>query len=51
MRWKGFQNGYILDVKDFRGEDKEQVLNTIYEMTGKRFKLTRHFIQMKIGIF
>ena len=38
-------DGYILDVKDFRGEDKEQVLNTIYEMTGKRFKLTRHFIQ------
>ena len=37
--------GYILDVKDFRGEDKDQVLNTIYEMTGKRFKLTRHFIQ------
>jgi predicted AlkP superfamily phosphohydrolase/phosphomutase len=38
-------DGYILDVKDFRGEDKDQVLNTIYEMTGKRFKLTRHFIQ------
>ncbi len=38
-------DGYILDVKDFRGVDKEQVLHTIYEMTKKRFKLTRHFIQ------
>ncbi len=37
--------GYILDVKDFRGEEKGHVLNTIYEMTGKRFRLTRHFIQ------
>ncbi|MHC4266963.1 MAG: alkaline phosphatase family protein [Planctomycetota bacterium] len=40
-------DGYILDVKDFRGEEKEQVLNTIYEMTRKRFRLTRHFIQNK----
>jgi len=38
-------DGYILDVKDFRGVEKEQVLHTIYEMTKKRFKLTRHFIQ------
>lgn len=37
--------GYVLDVKDFRGEEKEQVLNTIYDMTKKRFKLARHFLQ------
>ncbi|MDR4496893.1 MAG: alkaline phosphatase family protein [Candidatus Scalindua sp.] len=38
-------DGYILDIKDFRNEEKEQVLHTIYEMTRKRFKLARHFLQ------
>ncbi len=37
--------GYILDVKDFRDGEKEEILSTIYEMTGKRFRLARHFIQ------
>ncbi|MFQ5963301.1 MAG: alkaline phosphatase family protein [Candidatus Scalinduaceae bacterium] len=37
--------GYILDVENFRSEEKEHILNTTYEMTHKRFKLARHFIQ------
>ncbi len=37
--------GYILDVNNFRSGEKEKILNTVYEMTRKRFKLARHFLQ------
>ena len=40
-------NGYILDVKEFRSDNKEPILKTIYDMTEKRFRLTRHFIRSK----
>ncbi len=40
-------NGYILDVKEFRSENKESILKEIYRMTEKRFRLTRHFIRSK----
>jgi len=40
-------HGYILDVKEFRSDDKEPILKTIYDMTEKRFRLTRHFIRSK----
>lgn len=40
-------NGYILDVEEFRSENKESILKTIYDMTEKRFRLTRHFIRSK----
>ncbi|MFQ5712400.1 MAG: alkaline phosphatase family protein [Candidatus Scalinduaceae bacterium] len=39
--------GYILDVNNFRSGEKEDILNTVYEMTRKRFKLVRHFIKNK----
>ncbi|MEE8190358.1 MAG: alkaline phosphatase family protein, partial [Candidatus Scalindua sediminis] len=39
--------GYILDVDNFRSGEKEDILNTVYEMTRKRFKLARHFIKNK----
>jgi predicted AlkP superfamily phosphohydrolase/phosphomutase len=35
---------YILDVRDFRTDNKEKILEDIYEMTRKRFKLMRHLI-------
>jgi len=38
---------YIIDVRDFRTDDKERLLGQIYEMTEKRFKLVRHFLQNK----
>ncbi|MDR4509138.1 MAG: alkaline phosphatase family protein [Candidatus Brocadiaceae bacterium] len=41
---EGVTNGYIFDVDEFRSEKKEHILKIIYEMTEKRFKLTRHFI-------
>jgi len=40
-------NGYILDVGEFRSDDKEPILKTIYDMTEKRFRLARHFIHSK----
>ena len=40
-------NGYILDVGEFRIDDKAPILKTIYDMTEKRFRLTRHFIRSK----
>ncbi len=39
--------GYILDVNNFRSGEKDDILNTVYEMTRKRFKLVRHFIKNK----
>jgi predicted AlkP superfamily phosphohydrolase/phosphomutase len=33
---------YILDVKDFRSENKDNTLEQIHDMTRKRFKLARH---------
>jgi predicted AlkP superfamily phosphohydrolase/phosphomutase len=38
---------YILDVKDFRTDNKEAILRQIYEMTEKRFKLARHVLKNK----
>jgi predicted AlkP superfamily phosphohydrolase/phosphomutase len=38
---------YMLDVDDFRSDNKEQVLAQIYEMTEKRFRLFKHFLQTK----
>lgn len=44
---EGIANGYMLDVKEFRGGDKASVLHDIYEMTEKRFKVTKHIIRSK----
>lgn len=35
---------YVLDVRDFRTEDKDRLLSSVYEMTEKRFRLARHFL-------
>ena len=40
-------NGYILDVDEFRNNNKDLIIKTIYDMTEKRFRLTRHFIRAK----
>ena len=40
-------NGYILDVEEFRSNNKEPILKTIYDMTEKRFRLARHFLRSK----
>ena len=38
---------YILDVEDFRTEEKERLLQQIYEMTERRFRLFSHFLDTK----
>ena len=35
---------YILDVENFRSEQKDRILEQIYDMTKKRFKLARHLL-------
>jgi predicted AlkP superfamily phosphohydrolase/phosphomutase len=35
---------YIIDVKDFRTDKKEELLKAIYVMTERRFKAFRHFL-------
>ncbi|MDA0748190.1 MAG: alkaline phosphatase family protein [bacterium] len=40
-------NGYILDVRNFRTQDRESLLHQIYEMTEKRFRVTRHLMQTR----
>lgn len=44
---EGITNGYILDVDEFRSEKKEYILKKIYDMTEKRFKLTKKYIHSK----
>ena len=39
--------GYKLDVENFRTDDKAPVIRSVYEMTEKRFKLARNFVQNK----
>jgi len=34
--------GYVIDVENFRTDDKERLLADIYDMTRKRFKAARH---------
>jgi predicted AlkP superfamily phosphohydrolase/phosphomutase len=36
---------YILDVKGFRSEDKDSILRQIYEMTKKRFELSKRLLR------
>lgn len=36
---------YIIDVEDFRTEDKERLRRSIEEMTRRRFKAFRHFLR------
>lgn len=38
---------YVVDVRDFRTEDKDRLLGDLYEMTDKRFALADHLLQTK----
>jgi predicted AlkP superfamily phosphohydrolase/phosphomutase len=40
-------DGYIIDVKDFRTDNKDWLIQQIYEMTDKRFRLVRHLVNSK----
>lgn len=43
----GVVGRYLVDVEEFRTEDKERVLRQIYEMTEKRFRVVRHLVRTK----
>jgi predicted AlkP superfamily phosphohydrolase/phosphomutase len=36
--------GYILDVENFRSDDKKVILDQIFEMTRRRFRVAKHLI-------
>ena len=38
---------YILDCKDFRTEDKDYLLQQVYEMTDRRFVLAEHLLETR----
>ncbi|MEW6442678.1 MAG: alkaline phosphatase family protein [bacterium] len=40
-------DGYVIDVRDFRTDDKDWLLRQVYEMTEKRFRVVRHFLRSK----
>lgn len=42
---------YVLDVEEFRTEDKGNLLSQIYEMTEKRCKVVKHFLKTKWDFF
>ena len=39
--------GYMLDVEDFRTENKDDLLKEIYKMTEKRFKVATHLMETR----
>lgn len=41
------KNQYMVDVSDYRTENKDAVLREIYEMTDRRFALAKHWIKTK----
>ena len=40
-------NGYMVDVKGFRTENKKWLLSQIYEMTSKRFTVAKHLLKTR----
>lgn len=40
-------DGYVLDVENFRTDDKEALLGRIYDKTQKHFKVAKHLIRTK----
>lgn len=39
--------GYILDVENFRTDDKQAILGQIFEMTRRRFRVAKHLIDCR----
>lgn len=39
------EGDYIIDVRDFRTDDKDSLLEQLYVMTRRRFKAFRHFLK------
>jgi len=55
-RFSTKERGYMLDVENFRTEDKDRLLHEIYELTEKQFAAMRHLMRTRpwelfIGVF
>ncbi len=48
---EGLVGKYLLDVEEFRTEDKRKLLSQIYEMTEKRCKVVKHYLKEKWDFF
>jgi predicted AlkP superfamily phosphohydrolase/phosphomutase len=44
---EGLVGRYLVDVEEFRTEDKDRLLEEIEEMTAKRFRVAEHLLQTK----
>ncbi len=44
---EGLVGEYILDVKEFRTDEKKRILDEIHEMTRRRFTLVRHLMRTR----
>ena len=44
---KSWVGKYMLDVENFRTEDKQRILDEVYEMTEKRFEVAKHLVTEK----
>ena len=42
---------YVIDVKDFRTDDKQRLIDQVRHMTDQRFALARHFVQNRAWDF
>jgi len=42
---------YLVDVENFRTDDKARLLSQIYEMTEKRCKVVKHYLKQKWDFF
>jgi predicted AlkP superfamily phosphohydrolase/phosphomutase len=52
VRWEidelaGGEGGYIIDVEDFRTDDKPALRESIFEMTRRRFRVARTWVQKR----
>jgi predicted AlkP superfamily phosphohydrolase/phosphomutase len=45
------KNQYMVDVTDYRTENKQAVLDEIYQMTDRRFRLARHWLRSRTWDF
>lgn len=44
---KSWVGKYMLDVENFRTENKQRILDEVYEMTEKRFEVAKHLVTEK----
>ncbi len=46
-RYSTKERGYIIDVEEFRTDNKQRILSDVYAMTEKRFAVLRHLLKTR----